>query len=83
LTDRAQAEWSVVRKLFDGKELFTGLMSLPLFLITLPRLEESHEIFKLTSLCYIAIKVEPYKSQRHETFLSSPNTTRHLGKQPY
>jgi hypothetical protein len=37
--------------------------SLPLFIITLPRPEKSHEIFKLTSLCYIAIKVEPYKSQ--------------------
>jgi hypothetical protein len=37
--------------------------SLPTLLITLPRSEKSHEIFKLTSLCYIAIKVEPYKSQ--------------------
>jgi hypothetical protein len=37
--------------------------SLPLFLITLPRLEKSQEIYKLTSLCYIAIKVELYKLQ--------------------
>jgi hypothetical protein len=34
-----------------------------LFLITLYSLEKSHEIYKLTSLCYIAIKVEPYMSQ--------------------
>jgi hypothetical protein len=37
--------------------------SLPLFLITLPRSEKSQEIYKLTSLCYIATKVELYKSQ--------------------
>jgi hypothetical protein len=37
--------------------------SLPLFLITLPRSEKSHETFKQTSLCYIAIKIEPCKSQ--------------------
>jgi hypothetical protein len=38
-------------------------INLPLFLITLPKSEKSHEIFKLTSLCYISIKVEPYRSQ--------------------
>jgi hypothetical protein len=32
--------------------------SLPPFLITLPRSEKTHEIFKLTSLCNLAIKVE-------------------------
>jgi hypothetical protein len=37
--------------------------NLPLFLITLPRSDKSIEIFKLTSLCYIKIKVEAYKSQ--------------------
>jgi hypothetical protein len=37
--------------------------NLPLFLITLPRSEKSLEIFKLTSLRYISIKVEAYKSQ--------------------
>jgi hypothetical protein len=37
--------------------------SLPLFLITLPRSEKSQEIFKLTSLCYIALKVDLCKSQ--------------------
>jgi hypothetical protein len=39
------------------------LRNLPLFLITLPRSEKSLTIFKLTSLCYISIKVEAYKSQ--------------------
>jgi hypothetical protein len=33
--------------------------SLPLFLTTLPKLEKSHEIFKLTNLCYTAT-IEPY-----------------------
>jgi hypothetical protein len=37
--------------------------SLPLLLITLPRSDKSQEIYKLTSLCYIAITVEVYKSQ--------------------
>jgi hypothetical protein len=36
---------------------------LPLFLITLAKSEKYHEIFKLTSLCYIAIKIELYKSR--------------------
>jgi hypothetical protein len=31
--------------------------SLPLFIITLSRSAKSYEIFKITSLCYIAIKV--------------------------
>jgi hypothetical protein len=36
--------------------------SLPLFLITLPRNEKSQQIFKLTGLCHISIKVEAYRS---------------------
>jgi hypothetical protein len=36
---------------------------LPLFLVTLPRTTKSPEIFKLSSLCHICIKVEAYKSQ--------------------
>jgi hypothetical protein len=36
---------------------------LPLFLITLPRTAKSQDIFALSSLCRIAIKVEPYKTQ--------------------
>jgi hypothetical protein len=38
-------------------------VNLPLFLITLPRTPKSQDIFKLTSLCYIAVKVEVYKAQ--------------------
>jgi hypothetical protein len=38
-------------------------VSTPLFLITLPRTSKSREIFKLTSLCHIAIKIEAYKAQ--------------------
>jgi hypothetical protein len=38
-------------------------INIPLFHITIPRSEKSHEIFKLTSLCYILIKVEPCRSQ--------------------
>jgi hypothetical protein len=41
----------------------TTTVNNPLFLITLPRMSKSHEIFKLTSLCHIAIKVEVYKAQ--------------------
>jgi hypothetical protein len=41
----------------------TTTVNNPLFLITLPRMSESREIFKLTSLCHIAIKVEVYKAQ--------------------
>jgi hypothetical protein len=37
-------------------------ITLPLFLVTLPKTEKSQEIFKLSSLCHI-IKVEAYKSQ--------------------
>jgi hypothetical protein len=35
---------------------------LPFFLITLPRTEESREIFKLTTLCHIVISVEAYRT---------------------
>jgi hypothetical protein len=38
-------------------------VNLPLFLVTLPRTPKSQEIFKLSSLCHIAIKVEAYRSQ--------------------
>jgi hypothetical protein len=36
--------------------------NLPLFLITLPRKTKSHDIFRLTNLCHIAIMVESYKA---------------------
>jgi hypothetical protein len=41
----------------------TSTVNIPLFLITLPRTSKSLEIFKLTSLCHIAIRVEAYKVQ--------------------
>jgi hypothetical protein len=37
-------------------------ITLPLFLVTLPRTAKSQEMFKLTSLCHISIKVEAYKT---------------------
>jgi hypothetical protein len=41
----------------------TKVTNLPLFLITLPRSAKSQEIFRLPSLCHIAIKVEAYRTQ--------------------
>jgi hypothetical protein len=41
----------------------TTTVKLPLFLVTLPRTTKSQEIFKLTGLCHISIKVEAYKAQ--------------------
>jgi hypothetical protein len=38
-------------------------LNLPLFLVTLPRLAKSQEIFHLQSLCHIAITVEAYRAQ--------------------
>jgi hypothetical protein len=45
------------------KEGGTQVANLPLFLVTLPRTEKSHTIFKLTNLCNIIIKVEAYRAQ--------------------
>jgi hypothetical protein len=39
------------------------LVSLPLFLVTLVRKQKSQEIFKITKLCSIIVKVEGYKSK--------------------
>jgi hypothetical protein len=52
-------QMSSARRSPDGSHPIT----LPLFLVTLPRTQKSHEIFKLSSLCHICIKVEAYKSQ--------------------
>jgi hypothetical protein len=41
----------------------TTIVNIPIFLITLPRTSESHKIFKLTSLCHFAIRIEAYKAQ--------------------
>jgi hypothetical protein len=54
------------------KQMFTTCLSpaektitvkIALFLITLPRMSKSHEIFKLTSPCHIDIRVDAYKAQ--------------------
>jgi hypothetical protein len=42
-------------------------INLPLFLITLPRSEKSQEIYRLPSLCHIAIKVEAYRARNSLT----------------
>jgi hypothetical protein len=41
----------------------TQATNLPLFLVTLPRTENSKNIFKLNNLCNIIIKVEAYRTQ--------------------
>jgi hypothetical protein len=52
-------QMSSARRSPDGCKPIT----LPLFLVTLPRTAKSPEIFKLSGLCHICIKVEAYKSQ--------------------
>jgi hypothetical protein len=52
-----------VKQMSTARQSQGSSISLPLFLIAPPRSEKSQEIFKLTSLCYIAITVELYKSQ--------------------
>jgi hypothetical protein len=47
-------QMSTARRSSDGSTNIT----LPLFLVTLPRTTKSSEIFKLSSLCHISIKVE-------------------------
>jgi hypothetical protein len=43
------------------------IITLPLFLVTLTRTPKSQEIFRLPSLCHIAIRVEAYRSQNSLT----------------
>jgi hypothetical protein len=38
-------------------------VTLPSFLVTIPRTTKSHDIFRLSTLCHISIKVESYKFQ--------------------
>jgi hypothetical protein len=52
-------QMSSVRRSLDG---FANI-TLPLFLVALPKTIKSSELFKLSSLCHISIKVEAYKSQ--------------------
>jgi hypothetical protein len=44
------------------------ITDLPLFLVTLPKMAKSQEIFRLPSLCHIAIKVEAYRAQNGLTW---------------
>jgi hypothetical protein len=41
----------------------TETRNLPLYLIALPRMAKSQEVFKLTAHCHIAIQVEAYRAQ--------------------
>jgi hypothetical protein len=41
------------------------VINLPLFLVTLPRTPKYQEIFRLPSLCHIAIRVEAYRTQNY------------------
>jgi hypothetical protein len=41
----------------------TTTVNIPLFLATVPRASRFHEIFKVTNLCHIAIRVDAYKAQ--------------------
>jgi hypothetical protein len=50
---------STARKPPEG----TTHTSMPLFLVTLRRKTKSQDLFKLSSLCHISVKVESYKSQ--------------------
>jgi hypothetical protein len=55
-----------VRQMSAGRRSTSGgtaPQNLPLFLITLPRTKKSQEIFRLTGLCHIAIRVEAYRGQ--------------------
>jgi hypothetical protein len=45
----------------------TAHITLLLFLVTLPRTTKSQDLFKLSNLCHISIKVESYKSQNDLT----------------
>jgi hypothetical protein len=56
----------------------TSHVNHPLFLITLPRTTKSQEIFKLTGLCHIAIKVEAYKAQTSLTQCYNCQTFAHV-----
>jgi hypothetical protein len=46
-----------------GSSEGTTHITLPLFLVTLPRTTKSRDLFKLSNLCHISMKVESYKSQ--------------------
>jgi hypothetical protein len=52
-------QMSTVRRYLEGSTSVT----VPLFLVTLPRTAKSQDVFKLSSLCRISVKIEVYKSQ--------------------
>jgi hypothetical protein len=53
-----------VRQLSTTRRSLEGTrVTIPLFLVTLPRTTKSQELFKLSNLCHVAIKVEAYRSQ--------------------
>jgi hypothetical protein len=54
--------------------------NLPLFLITLPRMSKSQEIFRLTALCHTAIGVEVYRAERTYAMPQLSTVRPHLGK---
>jgi hypothetical protein len=41
----------------------TITINIPLFLVTLPRMAKSQEIFRLPSLCHISMRVKRYNAQ--------------------
>jgi hypothetical protein len=55
-------------------------INLPLFLITLPRMAKSQVIFRLPSLCHIAIRVEAYKAQNDLTRCHNCQKFGHTGQ---
>jgi hypothetical protein len=52
--------------------------NLLLFLVTLLRAEKSQEIFKLTCICHISIRVEKYRAQRGITKCSNCQNFGHV-----
>jgi hypothetical protein len=67
-------QMSSVRRSPEGPTNIT----LPLFLVTLPRTTKSSELFKLSSLCHISIKVEAYKSHNIVTQCFNCQKFRHV-----
>jgi hypothetical protein len=54
------------------------ILNLPLFLVTLPRMAKSQQIFQLPNLGHIAIKVEAYRTQNAHTQCHDCQQFRHV-----
>jgi hypothetical protein len=67
-------QMSTTRRSPDGSTNIT----LPLFLVTLPRKTKSPELFKHSSLCHISIKVEAYISRNTLTQCYNCQTFGHV-----